>query len=675
MKTRSTNIFLLKIRSYQETNNNPPQYLDNKTVDGQIFPAVCTGFTDTVPGMREQTVKSMLQIAGRLSESTIDNQLLKFLAKAQTDPEPPIRTNTTICISKVSCHFSDATRRKVLIPAFLRALKDPFMHARNAGLLSLGCTAQYYGEPEVASRILPSVCPMLMDHDKIVRDQALKTVKLFLEKIERYHKGNPDKAPVSTRPISEQAPDPQEAAAKGWTGWAMSSVSNIATKYTGQAGPPSNIGEIQKPVVPKPTPAPTSAPEPTKPASVTSAPAESHDSDDMGESGWDDDWDNVKTTPAPKTKSSLKLGGVKAKTSALDDDDDFIANILKEEQGHLKKETKGKPTASLSRPKSPEVSKASPALAPWDAPRKPIPQNNKVKITPWEEPAPTSQNTDLLSSYFSNTASDFFGEMGAEKPKDSLVVKSEWDDFNIKTVESEPENAWDDWGSEKPGKQPAKPALAKPALAKPVLAKPALAKPTPKPNVAGEWGSDGGDWSDNWESKKPQSKPTTQKSSFKPAKKTASPAFNEPVRKTASPAFDNPVKKTASPAFNKPVKKTASPAIDDWNDSGWDDLKPAAKPTKQPANSFKPVQKQPKPAQPTSDSWGDEGWDDLPPAKTASKPAKTPGFQPAATTSSGGGFESWDDGWSEEPVSREEKRRQQRERRGNRASRGVRKKD
>ena len=61
------------------------------------------------------------------------------------------------------------------------------------------------------------------------------------------------------------------------------------------------------------------------------------------------------------------------------------------------------------------------------------------------------------------------------------------------------------------------------------------------------------------------------------------------------------------------------------------------------------------------------------PAKTSSKPAKTTGFQPAAPKPSGGdGFDSWDDGWSEEPISREEKRRQQRERRGNRANRGGR---
>ena len=628
-------------------------------MDGQIFPAVCTGFTDTVPGMREQTVKSMIQIAGRLSENTIDNQLLKFLAKSQMDPEAPIRTNTTICISKISCHFSDATRRKVLIPAFLRALKDPFMHARNAGLLSLGCTAQYYGEPEVASRILPALCPMLMDHDKMVREQALKTVKLFIEKIERYHKGNPDKAPVSNRPSGREQTESGQEAPKGWTSWAVSSVSNIATKYTGQSGGASNnIGEIQKPVSAKPTPAPaaaaaqSSAPNPgaTKPAPTTvTTPRESHQSDEMSGSGWDDDWDDIKSPSVPKAKTSLKLGGVKAKTSALDDDDTFVANILKEEQGHLKKQGKGvKPSASLSRPKSPEITKSSSAPAPWDAPQKTVPQNNKVKLTPWEEPPQNSQNKDILSSYFSNSSSDFFGEMGVDSDKSKSAsgpVKSEWDDFNIKTVEPEPDNDWNDWGSEEP--------------------KVHQSKPTSNSNGGGDWGGDDEDWSDNWETSKPLSKPAAPKSSFKPVKKTASPAFNKPA------------KKTASPAFNQSAKKTASPAFDDWNDSGWDEMKPAAKPAK-PATSFKPVQK---PTQPAKDSWDNDDWGDLSATKNVSKPAKTSGFQPAKTSSfqpaaakssGGSGFDNWDDGWNDAPLSREERRKQQRERRGNRANRGGR---
>ena len=85
-------------------------------VNDQIFPNVAMGFGDTVPAMREHTVKvgflltcrktvgqivrnirlmyfydflpqSMLLLTPKLSEKTINNQLLKFFAKLQMDEQ------------------------------------------------------------------------------------------------------------------------------------------------------------------------------------------------------------------------------------------------------------------------------------------------------------------------------------------------------------------------------------------------------------------------------------------------------------------------------------------------------------------------------------------------------------------------------------------------------------
>ena len=92
-------------------------------MNDQIFPNVAMGFGDTVPAMREHTVKvscmhvdtyynerthcagqynkmyqslvefsgfllqSMLLLAPKLSEKTINNQLLKFFAKLQMDEQ------------------------------------------------------------------------------------------------------------------------------------------------------------------------------------------------------------------------------------------------------------------------------------------------------------------------------------------------------------------------------------------------------------------------------------------------------------------------------------------------------------------------------------------------------------------------------------------------------------
>lgn len=67
-----------------------------------------TGFSDTIPIIREQTIKSVLLLVPKLNERIINYDLLKYLAKLQMDPEPGIRTNTTICLGKIARYLSEA---------------------------------------------------------------------------------------------------------------------------------------------------------------------------------------------------------------------------------------------------------------------------------------------------------------------------------------------------------------------------------------------------------------------------------------------------------------------------------------------------------------------------------------------------------------------------------------
>lgn len=61
-----------------------------------------TGFSDTAPIVREQTVKSVLVLVNKLSDRTINSELLKCLAKTSNDEQAGIRTNTTICLGKIA---------------------------------------------------------------------------------------------------------------------------------------------------------------------------------------------------------------------------------------------------------------------------------------------------------------------------------------------------------------------------------------------------------------------------------------------------------------------------------------------------------------------------------------------------------------------------------------------
>ena len=218
---------------------NMIDHLSQKVVNDKVFPQMVTGFTDVAPVVREQTVKAILTIVAKLSDRTVNGELLKHLAKTANDEQPGIRTNTTICLGKIARNLGANTRQKVLVAAFARSLKDPFVHARNAALLALAATSDLFNEDDCASKILPALCPSLLDKEKIVRDQANKCFDTYLQRVRKYGNSLPDTTlPVPTTASIGGTPrmgTPQNDAS-GWAGWAISS-------FTNKLGPAS--GEIQ----------------------------------------------------------------------------------------------------------------------------------------------------------------------------------------------------------------------------------------------------------------------------------------------------------------------------------------------------------------------------------------------------------------------------------------------
>lgn len=188
--------------------------------------------------MREQTLKSVLVIIPKLSDRTINNELLKQLAKTANDEQPGIRTNTTICLGKIASNLGTSSRSKVLIAAFTRSLRDPFVHARNAALMALGATAEHFTDEECASRILPVVCPLLMDKEKMVRDQTNRTIDVFLQKVRKAAAAMPDTALPPSQPSEGATPRMGSPVVSdssgGWTGWAISSFTNKISAAAGE---------------------------------------------------------------------------------------------------------------------------------------------------------------------------------------------------------------------------------------------------------------------------------------------------------------------------------------------------------------------------------------------------------------------------------------------------------
>lgn len=216
-------------------------HLSQKIVSDKIFPQMVTGFGDLAPLVREQTVKAVLVVVPKLSDRVVNGELLRHLAKTANDEQPGIRTNTTICLGKIARNLSTSSRGKVLTAAFSRALRDPFVHGRNAALMALAATADIYPEEDCASKMLPAICPCLVDKEKMIRDQANKTMNIYLDRIRKYATTLPDSvlpAPQSqsTAPTRMSSPQPGNQ----WMGWAISSFTNKIGSASGNIEPNSD---------------------------------------------------------------------------------------------------------------------------------------------------------------------------------------------------------------------------------------------------------------------------------------------------------------------------------------------------------------------------------------------------------------------------------------------------
>lgn len=230
------------------------QYLNEAAVNSQIFPHVVHGFTDTNPAIREQTVKSMLLLAPKLNETNLNQELMRHFARLQArDDQGPIRCNTTVCLGKIAPYLNPGMRQRVLVSAFTRATKDPFPASRAAGVLGFAATHQYYSVTESAARILPTLCTLIVDPDKNVRDQAFKAIKSFLSKLETVSE-DPSKIAEIEKDVTSSGQTGGSAAT--WAGWAVTGVSSLTSKLIRNAPAGSEAAPAENSPAPQPTPGP-----------------------------------------------------------------------------------------------------------------------------------------------------------------------------------------------------------------------------------------------------------------------------------------------------------------------------------------------------------------------------------------------------------------------------------
>ncbi|KAF8250647.1 ARM repeat-containing protein [Wilcoxina mikolae CBS 423.85] len=285
---RATRVFLL------DNLGRMIEHLSSRVVNDKIFPDMLTGFFDSAPIVREQTVKAVLTIISKLSDRHINGDLLKHLAKTQNDEQPGIRTNTTICLGKIARNLGQNTRQKVLVAAFTRSLP----------LLALAATSDVFDETDCATKVVPAISPSLVDKEKMIRQQAAKTLELYLARIKTLTTSYPDTVlPPPGATNSEAAAAPTGGAVvvqpSGWTSWAVGTLTAAAGQMASK--PVATLLEERSASAPPARPAAPSRPDPKTTASTNSSVPqpggflndENEDDDDLD--GWgalDDDDDN-----------------------------------------------------------------------------------------------------------------------------------------------------------------------------------------------------------------------------------------------------------------------------------------------------------------------------------------------------------------------------------------------
>ncbi|KAH9060345.1 armadillo-type protein [Lactarius deliciosus] len=303
--------------------------LDKQMVSDKIWPNLQTGFTDTIPVLREATVKAIGLLSDKFTERILNNDLLRHLARLQSDLEPPIRTNSIILIGRLGPTLGPNTRRKVLGAACAKALKDSFPPARVAALMTCMACASLFEIEELAGKVVGLVAGALVDKEKIVRDQAFKAVAMLVQILEEHAAKMPETALVGDGPtLSLSTPNggaeatlvsSAAGAAGALAGWAISSIGKKFTPADMQSAispaqtPPPPVPSESRPTFGSQAPAP-SVPSRSKPKGLQLG---AHKASSSGvlpggltdEVRWDgdlmdlnadaDDWNAFESAPAP----------------------------------------------------------------------------------------------------------------------------------------------------------------------------------------------------------------------------------------------------------------------------------------------------------------------------------------------------------------------------------------
>jgi SCY1-like protein 1 len=277
-------------------------HLSKPDLNTLVFEPLCSGFADSSDALRELTLKATFVLVPHLYPPNVE-KLSRYLVRLQSDTSPSIRTHTMLMIPQLAPHLSEVARQKLLLPAFARSSKDPHPPCRLASLKSTTQCQEYFSLEELATKVLPSCMPLVLDGVGDVRSAAFNVIDEFLDKLKKSHKERSIGEVSETVPtISNQMPVVSSASAPVVTAPTSGGyLGSLSGWYGGSSTTTS---------APAPTAKPSASPSAPTPPQISAPPK-----------------------PAAPSFSSLNIGGeaMGATTGWDDDDDDLDLGDTKEE--------------------------------------------------------------------------------------------------------------------------------------------------------------------------------------------------------------------------------------------------------------------------------------------------------------------------------------------------------
>ena len=175
--------------------------MEKKAFEKEFVLEIFSGFSDSHPAIREATLRAVLVFAPKLKPSAILQKLLPHVSRLQRDPEAPIRIHACIAVGKIASLVEKEKIPEIIIASILPCLADPFDQTKLAAVAVIQNLHASCSEQDLAVRILPALCPLLID--RAAGEAVFDLIKIILDKTKppRTPKSEPVHAPAAPQNV------------------------------------------------------------------------------------------------------------------------------------------------------------------------------------------------------------------------------------------------------------------------------------------------------------------------------------------------------------------------------------------------------------------------------------------------------------------------------------------